>query len=110
MSTPHGSADRHPRDGAAFPSLVDELEKLAALVDRGWLTQAEFAEQKARLLHASGNASAGLAALQDRVARLEGRVDAVIAGGDARGAARSEPTRDGESGLPWLSRRGTIRL
>jgi hypothetical protein len=35
---------------AAEPDVADELEKLAALRDRGILTEAEFAAQKAKLL------------------------------------------------------------
>ena len=39
-----------PSRPSATPDLADQLRKLAALVDEGILTQAEFEAQKARLL------------------------------------------------------------
>jgi hypothetical protein len=48
-----GIAAQHavqPPDAAAPKSVADELEKLAQLRERGILTDAEFQEQKARLL------------------------------------------------------------
>lgn len=41
---------RSPRPAARASSLGDDLTKLADLLDRGVLTEAEFAEQKARVL------------------------------------------------------------
>ena len=38
------------RGGASVPDVADELTKLADLRDRGVLTDAEFAAQKAKLL------------------------------------------------------------
>ena len=39
-----------PQSGSASRSVADELGKIAALRDAGVLTEAEFAQQKARLL------------------------------------------------------------
>jgi len=45
-----GLAERARRAGGAAPSPADEIAKLAALRDRGVLTEAEFQVQKDRLL------------------------------------------------------------
>ena len=37
--------------GPAQPDMIEQLKQLAALKDQGVLTEQEFAEQKARLLH-----------------------------------------------------------
>jgi hypothetical protein len=44
------AADPVPHSSGPGPSIADELRKLGELRDAGLLTEAEFAEQKARLL------------------------------------------------------------
>jgi hypothetical protein len=48
MSQP--APDLAPPSNGSAPSIADELRKLGELRDAGLLTEAEFAEQKARLL------------------------------------------------------------
>ena len=48
---PGPAPEAYARTGMAPPDLIDQLKELGALRDQGVLTEAEFAEQKARLLH-----------------------------------------------------------